>query len=200
MSFVPFKKVFKDWLKQQDLPPRNLTYSQKKQLRAMTGKKPKGICFYCGGNCPGKRYNWCSDKCVESYHLDIHDPTVVRAFIYNRDRGKCGKCGCDADKLRREISDMKFSELSGNCQIKRYLKLNYQNCDLSSVTANEAFYILIQLLSKPLWEIDHIQCVWEGGGLCKMSNLMTLCIPCHKEKTKSDRSRQTKQRKKTVDI
>ena len=36
-------------------------------------------------------------------------------------------------------------------------------------------------------QIDHIIPVHAGGGLCWLSNLRPLCIPCHKEKTKADR-------------
>ncbi len=34
------------------------------------------------------------------------------------------------------------------------------------------------------WEADHIIPVHKGGGGCTLENFQTLCIKCHKEKTK----------------
>lgn len=36
---------------------------------------------------------------------------------------------------------------------------------------------------KSLWEADHILEVVNGGIDLGLSNIQTLCIPCHKEKT-----------------
>lgn len=35
------------------------------------------------------------------------------------------------------------------------------------------------------WQADHIIPVAKGGGGCTISNLQTLCLHCHKEKTKT---------------
>lgn len=32
-----------------------------------------------------------------------------------------------------------------------------------------------------LWEADHIVPVAEGGGLCGLENMRTLCVLCHRE-------------------
>ena len=34
------------------------------------------------------------------------------------------------------------------------------------------------------WDADHIIPVIEGGGECDLSNLRTLCIPCHRKETR----------------
>ena len=34
-----------------------------------------------------------------------------------------------------------------------------------------------------LWDADHIIPVKDGGGLCGLENMRTLCIPCHKKIT-----------------
>jgi hypothetical protein len=31
-----------------------------------------------------------------------------------------------------------------------------------------------------LWDADHILAVKDGGGMCGLDNMRTLCIPCHK--------------------
>ena len=35
-----------------------------------------------------------------------------------------------------------------------------------------------------LWDADHIIAVKDGGGLCGLENIRTLCIKCHKNVTK----------------
>jgi HNH endonuclease len=35
------------------------------------------------------------------------------------------------------------------------------------------------------WQADHIQAVFQGGGLCDISNMQTLCTICHAERTKA---------------
>lgn len=34
-----------------------------------------------------------------------------------------------------------------------------------------------------VWEMEHITPVSEGGGLCGLDNLATLCLRCHKRST-----------------
>lgn len=45
------------------------------------------------------------------------------------------------------------------------------------------------------YDIDHIIPVVEGGGLCGLDNLRTLCIPCHKKETKILAGRVAKKRR-----
>ena len=37
------------------------------------------------------------------------------------------------------------------------------------------------------WQADHIIPVYKGGGGCNLDNYQTLCLDCHKTKTKQDR-------------
>ena len=46
------------------------------------------------------------------------------------------------------------------------------------------------------WEADHIVPVAEGGGETSLDNFQTLCVPCHKEKTRrqaADKERRKRQ-------
>lgn len=36
------------------------------------------------------------------------------------------------------------------------------------------------------WQADHIIPVHKGGGACGLDNYQTLCVECHKQKTKLD--------------
>jgi len=48
-----------------------------------------------------------------------------------------------------------------------------------------------------LWDADHIVPVKEGGGLCGLDNLRTLCIKCHKTITTSFVKELAQKRKET---
>ncbi len=37
--------------------------------------------------------------------------------------------------------------------------------------------------ASPVWCMDHVKPVVEGGGECGLDNLQTLCVPCHKVET-----------------
>lgn len=54
------------------------------------------------------------------------------------------------------------------------------------------------------WHADHIIPVYQGGGLCEMDNMRTLCVACHQEVTLSQtRARAAEKRRqqlKTPDI
>jgi 5-methylcytosine-specific restriction endonuclease McrA len=39
------------------------------------------------------------------------------------------------------------------------------------------------------WDADHIKEVCRGGGLCGLENLQTLCVLCHRKKTRELRSK-----------
>jgi 5-methylcytosine-specific restriction protein A len=43
----------------------------------------------------------------------------------------------------------------------------------------------------PAGEVDHVQPVSEGGPLLDLANTMSLCQPCHADKSMQDRARRT---------
>jgi len=47
------------------------------------------------------------------------------------------------------------------------------------------------------WDMDHIKPVEQGGGLCGLDNLQTLCQPCHKAKTARQAAERAAARKKS---
>ena len=49
--------------------------------------------------------------------------------------------------------------------------------------------------SRSAWQMDHATPVIEGGGMCGLEGLRTLCVPCHKRETKELAGRRAQQRK-----
>ena len=43
-----------------------------------------------------------------------------------------------------------------------------------------------------LWQADHITPVAEGGGLCGLDNMRTLCVLCHADATREQVGRKVK--------
>jgi 5-methylcytosine-specific restriction enzyme A len=124
-------------------------------------------CRWCGGEVPKRRWTFCSDACVHQWKLRT-DPGYLREKVFERDRGVCAACGLDTEALRKD---------------KR--KLDYN--------ARRAFEREWGV-RRHLWDADHIVPVAEGGGECDLSNIRTLCLPCHREATAALRRRMAAKR------
>ena len=83
------------------------------------------------------------------------DPREARARVRRRDRGVCAACGLDTYALRRRIR--------GRGATRKLRELGFKR-------------------RKSLWELDHVVPLIDGGSH-ELSNLQTLCTPCHKRKT-----------------
>lgn len=105
-----------------------------------------------------------------------------RSHIFTRDKGVCGSCGVDCVALRRE-----------------YLRLG-QSVGWDAARAFSIKHNGHVVSRDGWWHADHViaKCL---GGTNKMENGMTLCVPCHKAKTKNDRRllKEKKNSQKTVD-
>jgi len=105
------------------------------------------------------------------------------AYLYPSINGHCA-CGCgnvlDGRKTKwssRECNNKVYSEfaiLKGNTNAirKKLFEIDNGFCRNCGVYDES-------------WEADHINPVSMGGGLCGIDNFQTLCLYCHKEKTKN---------------
>lgn len=141
--------------------------------------KPPLRCRLCDGELSGRRTSWCSDECSDAYYI-LTSSSFLRVKIYARDKGICKKCGLDCEALERRINMM-------NNKAKPAAK---------TVLFENGFSIRIGAWcdTGSLWDADHIDPLNEGGSW-ELSNVQTLCSPCHKEKTAEQASRRAKQRK-----
>lgn len=96
--------------------------------------------------------------------------------------GLCA-CGCEkklvgkqkkwASEKCAEVAYNYFSIIKGNNTMIRKALYNLDN----GYCRNCGVY-------DKLWEADHITPVFMGGGLSDITNFQTLCVNCHKEKSK----------------
>jgi 5-methylcytosine-specific restriction endonuclease McrA len=126
---------------------------------------PRGTCRWCGeaivhedGAKRGEpnRRRRWHPACVSGY--EESDPREARRRVRKRDRGRCATCGLDTVKLRGKIR--------GKGAFAKTRELGFKP-------------------RKSFWELDHIVPLIDGGGH-ELSNLQTLCTPCHKRKTTAE--------------
>ena len=124
------------------------------------------LCRRCGSEVLPPRRTFCSEQCVHEWRLRT-DVSYVREQVLRRDRGICAICRTDTLKLSSALRKLNFRGRKRRCA---ELGIPYSRI-------------------KSLWDADHIVPVAEGGGECDLSNLRTLCIPCHRRVTKELRLR-----------
>lgn len=123
---------------------------------------PRGTCRWCGDAIlyqTGPKTGQVNSRrrwhpaCVEVY--DASDPREARRRVRKRDRGVCRACGVDTNILRRQIQ--------GRGRAVRLRELGF-------------------VPRRSLWELDHRVPLVDGGSH-ELSNLQTLCVPCHRSKS-----------------
>ena len=130
------------------------------------GPAGRPLCRWCRCEVPRGRRTFCSESCVHEWKLRT-DPGYLRQKVFARDRGFCAKCGVDTIALRRDMRKLDFAAR------RKFLKQ----------------WKLREGSRKSLWDADHVVPVAEGGGQCDLSNMRTLCLPCHSEATAALRER-----------
>lgn len=125
-------------------------------------------CRWCGKGVKPPKRTMCSKECVHELNLRING-RYLRDCVYKRDKGICKICNIDTKKTAALIR-----LASGDEKIKL----------LKEYSISTKRKIWIQKYGGGLWDADHIIPVKEGGGLCGLENIRTLCIKCHKAETK----------------
>ena len=135
------------------------------------GDAPRGTCRWCGepilhesGAKLGEpnRRRRWHPACADEYNQS--DPREARRRVRMRDRGRCAVCRVDTNKIRREVK--------GRGRAKKLRALGYK-------------------IRGSLWELDHVTPLIDGGSH-ELSNLQTLCTPCHLKKTGEEARRRAR--------
>jgi 5-methylcytosine-specific restriction protein A len=175
----------------------------------------RGRCSWCGTtDIPKGRLTWCSQKCVDEY-LMRSSSEFIRRKVYERDKGICDLCGCDADaeyrawtERRKSIAAMAERLINGNRFNVDWVDGRWAFRDTDHPGHREIEKFRKSLLDKYApgkwtkgrasgWDADHIIPVAEGGGECDIDNFRTLCHPCHKKVTAALAKRLAELRRKS---
>jgi 5-methylcytosine-specific restriction protein A len=114
------------------------------------------LCRWCEADVQPPKLTFCSAECVHEFKLRS-DPRYMRTRVFERDRGVCSECKLDTMALQRELSEFPYGA-----------ERDAQKIALGFPPHRDTY-----------WDADHVQPVSEGGGLCGLDNLRTLCIRCH---------------------
>lgn len=140
---------------------------------------PPKCCRLCEGPLPSRRQSWCGDECVVAYYITVSS-SFLRTVVLERDHGVCAQCGMDTQAIENRVDALSYGE-------KRKAGL--------AVLRENGFNVPVgESICGPLWDADHIQARDEGGSW-ELSNVQTLCHPCHKEKTAEQAGRRAKQQR-----
>ena len=126
------------------------------------GPHGRALCRYCKKEVPASRKTFCSAVCVHEWKLRTQ-PGYLRACTLKRDDGRCAKCKRDSIVLGLEMQILKRKD-------RKAWEKWYRDHG-------------IPLTRKSMWDVDHVLEVCNGGGECGLSEVQTLCVICHLEKT-----------------
>jgi 5-methylcytosine-specific restriction endonuclease McrA len=141
----------------------------------------------CSKPLSNRQVKWCSAECG-GLAFATWDWSAARAAVYRRDQGRCAHCGLDCVHLQKLLFWIEFS--SGHNWHKRTIDFRDAKIELGLPTNYNA--------GDNVWEADHIVALVEGGALCDLANLRTLCHWCHKVETKALAARRARARKATA--
>src|ERR1051325_5461590 len=139
--------------------------------------KGRKLCRWDQAIIPKGRRTFCGKKnCIHEVSMRTN-PGYLRRLVFRRDKGVCGKCGCDTPKLWSVMSHAAsaYREIGKR---EPYFEWHWEA--VWQVLAAIGFN---RRSDAALWEADHVVEVVRGGDSC-LENMQTLCIPCHKLKTK----------------
>lgn len=155
------------------------------------GPDGKPVCRWCEGPLPKGRRSFCSQRCVDEFVVRS-DGNSVRRLVHARDHGVCAHCGIDCDALEKLVRRLNRSKDPVDRAKIGPLGRELRARGFVVRLRDDGQYIG---LHTSLWDADHIVPVIEGGGVCGLANLRTLCKPCHRNETRALARRRADQRR-----
>lgn len=136
-------------------------------------KGPNGrpLCRYCSKETVPPRRTFCSETCVNNFKMQS-SAGYIRGRVEERDRGVCANCRLDTHALKKVLYQVRAERGFGAYQALLDQYKQKYGYDFA--------------LQKHFWEADHVVAVCLGGGEATLANYQTLCVPCHRKKTRWD--------------
>lgn len=153
------------------MPTTGPRYDSWNKYRKQKDAEGDWLCVWCGKKLRGRQRKYCGSTC--RHEVEIRCGVGVRQAVFRRDKGRCGRCGVDAEAIEDGIRAM--------TRARRTLA----GWDPVATTHDLAATLGLRNseLGKSLWEAHHIEAVADGGGACGLEGYETLCIWCHKKET-----------------
>lgn len=181
-ELIPKLLEFEDTPSAADEDP-SLRYKRTVNVSSVYRKKKtpdgKPACRRCAKAVPQGRRTWCSDVCVADALIRCQ-PATARAWVEIRDNGVCNQCGLDTKALKKAFQ----AALRAAREHDYQANLKWSDSGEAAEVKKRLWDLGLKDSSMDFWDMDHRLEVINGGGHCSLSNLVTLCKPCHKAKTK----------------
>ena len=188
-----------------DLPPR----FDGERAGHVTAETALEACRLCGASIPPPRRTFCTDECVH-FHMLRTSGAHIRKALALRDSRRCALCGVDVgaalDEARRAVraamgavgggdretavAALAASVAGGPFEAHARLTGCCVGGDLKRRRGGRP-----RVQEGSFWQADHTVAVHDGGGCCGLSNLRTLCTPCHATVTRRQAARRARARR-----
>lgn len=157
-------------------------------------------CRLCAGEIAAPRRTFCCDECVH-FHLLRTSGSHVRKALALRDAGRCALCGVDAAAACREARRaVREAVAHGTPAVDAALACSVADGPFAGYArlGGGGRRRVPRVSEGSFWQADHAVAVQEGGGCCGLSNLRTLCSPCHAVVTAEHARRRADERRRAT--
>jgi 5-methylcytosine-specific restriction enzyme A len=152
-----------------------------KEIGNLTGPNGRRLCRWCRHEVSPPRKTFCSENCLHEWRLRS-SVKYLRKFVYERDLGICAQCGIDTRYTRIEI------ENAAQASMRESGRWYWEDHPIY-LACIAKYELTLKEARGTLFHADHIIRVVDGGGLADLSNIQSMCIKCHKIKTKEENKR-----------
>ena len=179
--------------------------------KGLKGPEGRPACKVCLSDCPKGRRTFCSDQCVERYKIRTGSSAWIRPIVFARDKGVCAACGRPTGDLAERIYRLERIRLSWphakQARLSDRLRRRFGRDQWASARLLLRAWLLLRQgwppryalnINRSLWDADHTVPLIEGGA-AELSNLRTLCLPCHLAETRALRKRMKKEKDASSD-
>lgn len=124
---------------------------------------------------------FCTGSCRALFFAK-RNAASLRSQLFELERGLCQRCGLDCHSA--------FHATLAARSDRRAAKLAEVAPSLAAI-GELAARIVERPTEGMFWQADHVVPVFEGGGMCGLDNLQTLCTSCHRSKTHAEAERRS---------
>jgi 5-methylcytosine-specific restriction endonuclease McrA len=156
-----------------------------------------GKCRKCEMPQSGKQTSWCSKVCQDTAYYEVMiargHPAYIRQEVFDRDDGICASCGADckiAERISIRVQHAFYDWISYIVPFEDWFPREVGVKSQKDIYEKEFYRFARKLLKDSLlsfgsscWHADHITEL-AAGGKNELGNFQTLCLVCHKKKTR----------------